>query len=115
MKILQLNLYKEYFEAILNGTKRTEYRECTSYWKKRIEGRDYTHIRFRNGYKKIAPVMLIEYKGYNIEQDFNNSDAMNIVYRYALPIGKIISLENCDSMISPKFLFNMKYNSIGDR
>ena len=40
-KILHLNLYRKYFDAISNGTKTIEYRKKTDYWKKRIEDRDY--------------------------------------------------------------------------
>jgi hypothetical protein len=36
-KILHLNLYRKYFDAIADGTKTTEYRDKTDYWKKRIE------------------------------------------------------------------------------
>ena len=63
-KILHLNLYRKYFDAIVNGTKVFEYRQKTDYWKKRIDGREYDIIKFRNGYAKDAPTMLAEYKGY---------------------------------------------------
>ena len=69
-KILHLNLYRKYFDAIVNGTKVFEYRQKTDYWKKRIEGREYDIIKFRNGYAKDAPTMLVEYKGYNIGKEY---------------------------------------------
>ena len=69
-KILHLNLYRKYFDAIVNGTKTIEYRAKTDYWKKRIEGREYDIIKFRNGYAKDAPTMLVEYKGYNIGKEY---------------------------------------------
>ena len=34
MKILHLNLYRKYFDAIVEGTKTIEYRKKTDYWKK---------------------------------------------------------------------------------
>ena len=70
MKILHLNLYRKYFDAIVNGTKTIEYRDKTDYWKKRIEGREYDIIKFRNGYAKDAPTMLVEYRGYNIGKEY---------------------------------------------
>ena len=70
VKILHLNLYRKYFDAIVNGTKTIEYRDKTDYWKKRIEGREYDIIKFRNGYAKNAPTMLVEYKGYNIGKEY---------------------------------------------
>jgi len=66
MRILHLNLYRKYFDAIVNGTKTIEYRKKTEYWKKRIEGRDYDVIKFRNGYAKDAPTMVVEYGGYEV-------------------------------------------------
>ncbi len=35
MKILHLNLYRKYFDAILKGEKTIEYRDITPYWSKR--------------------------------------------------------------------------------
>ena len=77
MKILHLNLYRKYFDAIADGTKTTEYRDKTDYWKRRIEGRKYDIIKFRNGYAKDAPTMLVEYNGYDITD------------RYEIKLGKI--------------------------
>ncbi len=36
------------------------------YWKRRLEDREYDVIKFRNGYAKDAPTMLVEYEGYDI-------------------------------------------------
>ena len=77
MKILHLNLYRKYFDAIVNGTKVFEYRQKTDYWKKRIEGREYDIIKFRNGYATDAPTMLVEYLGYDVTD------------RYEIKLGKI--------------------------
>ena len=76
-KILHLNLYRKYFDAIADGTKTTEYRNKTDYWKRRIEGKEYDIIKFRNGYAKDAPTMLVEYNGYDITD------------RYEIKLGKI--------------------------
>jgi hypothetical protein len=49
---LILPLKREYFEEIKNGTKHLEYRLCTPYWIKRIEGRDYENVILTLGYPK---------------------------------------------------------------
>ena len=46
---LHLNLHREYFAQIAAGTKRIEYRSRTAYWRRRLEGRHYDVIQFRNG------------------------------------------------------------------
>ena len=87
-KILHLNLYRKYFDAIVNGTKVIEYRKKTDYWKKRIENREYDVIKFRNGYAKNAPTMLVEYKGYTevIRTGYGNGG------EYEIKLGKIIEV-----------------------
>ena len=52
---LHLVLKRKYFERIFNGTKTTEYRDFTEYWKKRIDGKHYTHIKFQLAYSKNPP------------------------------------------------------------
>ena len=58
-KVLHLNLYRKYFDQILKGEKTTEYREVTPYWSKRLEGRHYDVIQFRNGYAKVAIMAVV--------------------------------------------------------
>ncbi len=62
-EILFLNLYRKPFVAIANTLKRIEYRKQTPFWRKRLEGRKYGLIKFRNGYTTNAPEMLLEFRG----------------------------------------------------
>jgi len=87
MKVLHLNLFRKYFDAILNGEKTTEYREVTSYWSKRLEGRHYDVIKFRNGYRKDAPEMLVEFKGMGVV-------TFQTTPTYAIELGKILETNN---------------------
>ena len=89
MKILHLNLYRKYFDAIANGTKTTEYREVTPYWSKRLEGRHYDVIKFRNGYAKDAPTMLVEFKSIG-KVTFQTTS------KYAIDLGEIIEVNYND-------------------
>ena len=75
---------KDPFDRILNGSKKTEYRDKTDYWKTRLENKKFDLIKFRNGYQKNARVMLVEHKG------------MNITDRYEIGLGKIIRKENIE-------------------
>lgn len=61
--ILHLNLHREFFAAIAARTKRIEYRAQTPFWRKRLEGRHYDVIQFRNGYATNAPEMRVEFRG----------------------------------------------------
>ena len=82
-KVLHLNLYRKYFDQILKKEKTIEYRDITPYWSKRLEGRHYDVIKFRNGYRKDAPEMVVEYKGMYI------SDS-----EYAIVLGNILETKN---------------------
>ncbi len=85
MKILHLNLYRKYFDQIAEKHKVVEYRDITPYWSKRLEGRHYDVIKFRNGYAKKAPEMIVEYKG------MYTTDS-----QYAIVLGEIIEVNYND-------------------
>lgn len=53
--MIVLTLYKEWYDKILNGTKKVEYRKNTEYWQKRLLGKGITTVEFRNGYGKSVP------------------------------------------------------------
>jgi hypothetical protein len=59
---LYLTLKKKWFDMILSGAKKDEYRAIKPYWDKRLN-RHYDAVHFRNGYSKTAPSMLFELCG----------------------------------------------------
>ena len=61
--MLYLIVYKEVMERIFSGEKTIEYRECTKYWKKRIEDKEYRFMRITNGYGNATrPYIKMKYK-----------------------------------------------------
>ena len=71
MANLVLNLKKEYFGAIRDGSKEYEYRLMTPYWKSRIEGREYNSLIIRLGYPKAGDSereLCFPYCGYEVQQ-----------------------------------------------
>jgi ASC-1-like (ASCH) protein len=84
-EILHLNLHREFFDAIARKQKRIEYRQQSAYWRKRLEGRKYDAILFRNGYAKDAPEMLVEFRG--LRRYGNGRSAY-----YAIRLGKILRI-----------------------
>jgi hypothetical protein len=68
MTTLHLTLKKRWFDEILAGTKKIEYREIKPYWTKRLfedDGRakEFDVISFRNGYNKDCREMCVEFLG----------------------------------------------------
>ena len=84
--VLHLNLHREYFAQIAAGTKRTEYRSRTPYWRRRLEGRHYDAIQFRNGYATKAPEMLVEFLGLWCYSKERNAS-------YAFRLGRILKFK----------------------
>lgn len=66
--------------------KRIEYRKQTRYWKKRLEGRNYDLIRFRNGYASKAPEMLVEFRGVRRYGKGRNGC-------YAIQLGRVLKIK----------------------
>ena len=86
-KVLHLVLKRKYFERIYNKTKKVEYRDFTPYWSKRLEDKNFTHIKFQLAYSKNPPTMLVEILDRNIV-DYKGKKS------YAFDLGKIIEVNN---------------------
>lgn len=85
--ILQLNLHREWFDAIACGTKKKEFRACSPYWATRLEGRNYREIHFRNGYATTAPWMRVEFKGVRKQGRGQSAE-------YVIRLGKVLRFGN---------------------
>ncbi len=79
-KVLYLTLKKKWFDMILSGEKKEEYREHKSYWQSRLVKEGYWHtqackdfdaVHFTNGYGKDKPQILIECKGIELSDNGN--------------------------------------------
>lgn len=81
--ILHLTLHRRHFDQIAAGEKIIEYREIKPYWTRRIVGRRYAEIHFRNGYAPAAPFMRVEYLGYFEDEN-----------HYCLRLGRILEIRN---------------------
>ena len=82
-KILHLTLLREWFDEIASSRKREEFRLVTPYWKKRLEGRSYDEIHFRNGYSKDAPFLRVKCNWVKRGQTY-----------YVISLGEILEIRN---------------------
>jgi hypothetical protein len=76
-------LHREFFCAVLDGSKKIEYRARSNFWERRLSGKKYTHVRFRNGYLKNAPEAIVVLKKIVETPD-----------EYEIHLGKIVSKKN---------------------
>ena len=58
-RILHLTLKKKWFDLIASGKKTVEYREFKPHWEKRLLGKTFDEVHFRNGYRKDSPFMRV--------------------------------------------------------
>jgi len=79
-KILHLTLKKKWFDMILSGEKKEEYREIKPYWGKIFSAhwckaekvkcnppfKDYDIVEFKNGYQKNSPKVKVKFLGIEI-------------------------------------------------
>lgn len=86
MKILHLTLHKRWFDDIAAEIKKIEYREVKPYWTKRLVGKEYDEIHFRNGYAKDAPFMRVEYVRLEEGHCFDGKDCYGII------LGKVLEV-----------------------
>jgi len=106
-KTLHLTLKKKWFDMILSGEKKEEYREKKDYWINRLcdllecwAHNSYDHfnhfdtITFRNGYASEAPTMVIELKSISIGVPKPEWGGMNNEPVFVLSLGKILSTKN---------------------
>ncbi len=71
-KVLYLTIMRRWFNEILSGVKKVEYRMATPYWTSRLEGKHFDEVKFRNGYHKDSPVMRVEIKNISKEGGWYN-------------------------------------------
>lgn len=93
--ILHLTLKRQWFDLIASGIKREEYRELKPYWNKRLKGRRFQAVHFRNGYSANSPTMIVEVRGLYMgfgRVEWGAPEAGGLVY--VLKLGEILQGPN---------------------
>jgi ASC-1-like (ASCH) protein len=72
--ILHLTLKKKWFDLMISGRKKIEYRKPSRWIMSRLS-KDYDVIKFTNGYGSTKPFFICEYKGFEIS---DRSETINI-------------------------------------
>lgn len=100
MRILHLTLKKKWFDMILSGEKKEEYREKKPYWINRLTTsngvvfRHFDIVQFTNGYASNAPTIQIQCLGISEglprPEWSDNAQGTHII----ISLGDIISTQN---------------------
>ena len=80
-KVLHLTLHKKWFDKIKAKEKTIEYRDIKPYWTKRLEGKEFDEVWFKNGYSKTSPFMRVKLKKIVKKE------------KYELHLGKILEIK----------------------
>ncbi|MGZ8256494.1 MAG: hypothetical protein ACXWTX_01855 [Gallionella sp.] len=90
MANLVLPLKRIYFEQIRDGIKLEEYRLCTSYWHKRLEGRSYDNVVLTLGYPSKDDAkrrLVLPWKGFTKKRITHSHFGDAAVDVYAIHVG----------------------------
>jgi acetate kinase len=108
-KILRLTLKKKWFDMILSGEKKEEYREIKRYWIHRLCNEieyelnygswdavfnKFDFIIFTNGYGKNAPTLLVEWVSTEVgkaKTEWSDNWQGDV---FVISLGSIIATEN---------------------
>lgn len=92
MKILTLNLRKEYFNEILLGKKKEEFREVKPYWDKRLN-KKYDLVIIKCGYPKKndkTKEIIFKWNGYEKRKIVHKHFGNKAVEVYAIKLNEKI-------------------------
>lgn len=90
-RILHMTLKKQWFDMILSGKKKEEYRELKPYWTTRLVGKKFDIVRFKNGYSKDSPVMDVELLNKRVGFGNKKWGAESGKKYYVLMLGKVLT------------------------
>lgn len=92
MQTLHLTVTKEWFEKILNGHKKEDYRTIKPYWQKRLRYK-FDLIKIVNGYGADKPTIIAKFDGLRITDNDELTDLGTGCF-YAIKIGEIVEVKN---------------------
>lgn len=104
--ILHLTLTKNWFDLMVRGIKRVEFREEKPYWQKRlfnevsdceVEAIQFKEIRFRNGYGKDKPLFVTDHRCTTFGGKVNRTRPFKLKTDYpcfAISFTSILRVEN---------------------
>lgn len=91
MNKLYLSIEKEWFDKILSGEKKEEYRLIKPYWIRRLGNKKYDAVVFSNGYTHDSPKITIECLGIQI---VDKDTPIHNGRQYQIKLGKILGKKN---------------------
>ena len=93
-KVVSMPIKKKWFDMILSGEKKEEYRTIGDYWRKRLLFDKVDAIKLINGYGRDKPYIVVELKDITIGEGKEEWGFTPGEECYILKLGKIIKMKN---------------------
>ena len=94
MKTVTMPIQKKWFNMIISGEKKEEYREVKEYWRKRLLHDKVDRLKLINGYGSDKPYIIIELKDIKMGLGNPYHGAPLNVWVYILKLGEIVERGN---------------------
>lgn len=96
MKTVSMTIKRKWFDLILSGEKKEEYRERKKYWIRRLLYGDdvITHLKLINGYGRDKPYIVVELKGIGVGTGKEEWGAIPGEEYFILDLGEITEAKN---------------------
>lgn len=105
--VLRLTLKKEWFDMILSGEKKEEYRDIKDYWRARLEEtprypfefnpKHFDLVEFTNGYGSDKPRIVVQCFGIELGESKPEWCGGVQDYFYVIHLGEILERHNIKS------------------
>jgi hypothetical protein len=92
-KILFLTIKGEYFDQILLGVKKEEYRDINERYTRRLIGRSYNLVLLQNGYWLTSRQLYVVFLGVEVKEIFYPITG-EFKKVYAIKLGPVVRTEN---------------------
>lgn len=93
-KTVTMPIKKKWFDMILSGKKKEEYRTIKEHWRRRLLHDKTTHLKLINGYGRDKPFLVIELKTITIGIGKEEWGAVPGEEYYVLELGEITEAKN---------------------
>ena len=92
---LALRLKGCWFDVMVTGEKRTEYRTASQYWITRLDEKTFRTVKFTRGYARNAPFFVAEWKScrriVNAHARYSNGAEIEVTEEtFAIELGDIV-------------------------
>ena len=105
VKVLHLPIKKKWFDMILSGEKKEEYRNINEYYVKKfiketpsgsnqIIWKDFDVLELRNGYGLHVPTLQVRIEGIDVDFGDSNWGAEELTEYFVIYLGEILSSKN---------------------